>query len=57
MNPLLHCGKLLIVTVALACGSLAASAAAQVAQAAAHLAAVMAAHAQPDSLYTWPNPC
>lgn len=57
MNPLLHRGKLLIVTVAPACGSLAASAAAQVAQAAAHLAAAMAAHAQPDSPYTWPNPC
>jgi hypothetical protein len=52
MNPLLHCGKLLIVTVALAFGGLAASAAAaQAAQAAPHPAVAMAAHAPPGSLY------
>jgi hypothetical protein len=45
MNPLLHRGKLLIVTMALAFGGLAASAAAvQAAQAATHPAAAMAAH-------------
>jgi hypothetical protein len=42
MNPLLHRGKLLIPTVALACGGLAGSA---------------AAHAQPGSPYQPPDPC
>lgn len=52
MNPLLRRGKLLIVTMALAFGGLAASAAAvQAAQAATHPAAAMAAHAPPGSLY------
>jgi hypothetical protein len=58
MNPLLHRGKLLIVTTALACGGLAASAAAaQVAHAATHPAAAMSAHAQPGPQYEPPNPC
>lgn len=58
MNPPLHRGKLLIVTTALACGGLAASAAAtQPAQAATHPAAAMAAHAQRGSPYTPPDPC
>ena len=58
MNPLPHRGKLLIVTLALACASLAASAAAaQVAQAAAHPAAAIAAHTQAGSPYAPPDPC
>ena len=58
MNPPLHRGKLLIVTTALSCAGLAASAAAtQPAQAATHPAAAMAAHAQPGSPYTPPDPC
>jgi hypothetical protein len=57
INPLPHRGKLLIVTLALACGSLAASAAAQVVQAAAHPAAAIAAHTQGGSPYTPPDPC
>lgn len=58
MNPLLHRGKLIIVTMALACGGLASSGAtAQVAQAATHPAAAMPAHAQPGSPYHPPDPC
>ena len=57
MKPVLHRGKLLILTTALACGSLAASAATQAAQAAPHPAAAMSAHAQPGSAYHPPDPC
>ena len=58
MNPLLHRGKLIIVTIALACGGLASSVAVtQVAQAATHPAAAMPAHAQPGSQYHPPDPC
>jgi hypothetical protein len=58
MNPLLHRGKLTIVTLALASGGMAASAAAaQVAQAATHPAAALSAHAQPGSPYQPPDPC
>ncbi len=58
MNSLLHRGKLIIVTMALACGGLASSvAAAQVAQAATHPAAAMPAHPQPGSAYVPPDPC
>jgi hypothetical protein len=57
MNPRLHRGKLLIMTLALACGALAVgAAAAQAAPAATHPAA-MAAHTQPGSPYEPPNPC
>jgi hypothetical protein len=46
MKPLFHCGKLSLVTLALACGGPAASAAAtQAAQAATHPAAALSAHA------------
>jgi hypothetical protein len=58
MKPVLHRGKLLIVTMALACGGLAASAAAtQAGQAATHPAAAISAHTQPGSLYQPPDPC
>ena len=58
MNPLLHRCKLLIVTMALAFGGLAASAAAvQAAQAATYPAAAMPAHAQPGSQNDPPDPC
>jgi hypothetical protein len=58
MNPLPHRGTLLIVTMALACGGLASSVtAAQMAQAATHLAAAMPAHPQPGSQNEPPNPC
>lgn len=57
MNPLPHRGKLLAVTLALACGSLAASAVAQVAQVAAYPAAAIAAHTQAGSQYQPPDPC
>jgi hypothetical protein len=58
MNPLLYRGKLIIVTIALACGGLASSvAAAQAAQAATRPAAAMPAHAQPGSQYHPPDPC
>ena len=58
MNRLLHRVKLLIATMTLACGGLAASVAvAQVAQAATHPAAAMLAHAQPGSQYHPPDPC
>jgi hypothetical protein len=58
MKPVLHRGKLPIVTVALACGGLAASiAAAQAAQAATHPAVALSAHAQPGSPYQPPDPC
>jgi hypothetical protein len=57
MKPLLHRGKLLILTTALACGGLGASAAAtQAAQAATHLPAA-AVVAQAGSPYQPPNPC
>ena len=58
MKRLLHRGKLLVVTMALASGSLAASAAAaQVAQTAPQPAAAMSAHTQAGSPYQPPNPC
>ena len=58
MKPVLRRGKLLIVTVVLACGGLAASVAAtQAAQAAPHPAAAMSAHTQPGSAYHPPDPC
>jgi hypothetical protein len=58
MKPVLHRGKLLIATTALACGGLAASVAAtQAAQAATHPAAAMSAHTQPGSAYHPPDPC
>jgi len=58
MNGLLHRGKLIILTMALAAGGLVSSvAAAQVAQAATHPAAVMSAQAQPGSQYHPPDPC
>ena len=58
MNPLLHRGKLIIVTMALACGGLASSgAAAQAAHAATHPAAAMPAHTQAGPQYHPPDPC
>ena len=58
MKPVLHRGKLLVVTMALACGGLAASVAAtQAAHAATHPAAAMSAHTQPGSAYHPPDPC
>jgi hypothetical protein len=58
MKPLLHRGRLLIVTMALACGGLAVSVVATpVAHAATHPAAAMAAHPQPGSPYQPPDPC
>jgi hypothetical protein len=58
MNPLLHRGKLIIVTMALARGGLVSSVAvAQVARAAAHPAAALPAHPQAGSPYEPPNPC
>jgi hypothetical protein len=59
MKPVLHHGKLLIATMAVACGGLAASAAVtHPAQAATHpAAAAISAHAQPGSPYQPPNPC
>lgn len=58
MKPVLHRGKLLILTTAPACGDLAASAAAtQAAHAATHPAAALSAHAQPGSPYQPPDPC
>jgi len=58
MKPVPRDGKLLIVTMALACGGLAASVAAtQAAHAATHPAAAMSAHAQPGSAYHPPDPC
>jgi hypothetical protein len=58
MKPVLHRCKLLIVTMALASGGLAASVAAtQAAHAAAHPAAAMFAHTQPGSAYHPPDPC
>jgi len=58
MNPLLHRGKLIIVTIALACGGLASSVAVtQVAQAATHTAAARPSHAQPGSQYQPPDRC
>ena len=52
MKPVLHRSKLLIVTMALACGGLAASVAAtQPARAATLPAAAMSAHTQPGSAY------
>jgi hypothetical protein len=58
MKPVLHRGKLLIATTALACGGLAASAAAtQPAQAATHPPAAISAHTQPGSPYQPPDPC
>ena len=58
MTHLLHRSKLTILTMALACGGIAASAAtAQAAHAAAHPAAAMTAHAQPGSPYQPPDPC
>jgi hypothetical protein len=58
MNRLLHRGKLIILTMALASGGLVASATAtEAAQAATHPAAAMSAHTQPGSPYEPPNPC
>ena len=58
MKPVLHRSKLLVVTMALACGALAASVAAtQAAHAATHPAAAMSAHTQPGSAYHPPDPC
>ena len=57
MKPVLHRSKLLIVTMALACGGLAASVAAQVAQAVTQPAAAMPAHPQPGAPYQPPDPC
>ncbi|HLN68398.1 MAG TPA: hypothetical protein VK280_14125 [Streptosporangiaceae bacterium] len=57
MNPRLHRGKLFVVTMALACGGPAASAAAQAAHAATHPAAALSAHVQPGSPYQPPDPC
>ena len=56
MNPPLHRGKLLVETLALACGALASSAA-TAAPAATHPAAALAGHAQPGSPYQPPDPC
>jgi hypothetical protein len=58
VKPVLDRGKLLIVTMALACGGLAASVAAtQAAHAATPPAAAMSAHTQPGSAYHPPDPC
>jgi hypothetical protein len=58
MKPVLHRGKLLILTMALACGGLVATvAAAQAAHAAPHPAAALSAHTQPGSPYQPPDPC
>jgi hypothetical protein len=58
MKHLLHRGKLIILTTALASGALAVSVAATpAAHAATHPAAAMSAHAQPGSPYQPPNPC
>ena len=58
MNRLLHRIKLLIATMALACGGLVASVAAtQAAHAATHPAAAISAHTQPGSAYHPPDPC
>ena len=58
MKRLLHHGKLIILTMALASGGLAGSVAAtQVAHAATHPAAAMSARTQPASQYHPPDPC
>ncbi len=58
MKRLLHRGKLIILTIALASGGLAGSiAASQVAQAATHPAAAMSAYTQSASQYHPPDPC
>lgn len=58
MKSVLHRGKLLILTTALACGGLAVSAAAtQATQAATHPVAAMSAHAQQGPQYHPPDPC
>jgi hypothetical protein len=58
MNRLRRRGKLTIVTMALACGGLAASVGTpQTAYAAAHPAAAMAARTQLGSPYQPPDPC
>jgi hypothetical protein len=56
MNHLLHRGKLIILTMALASGGLASSFA-QVTQAATHPPVDLSAQTQPGSQYTPPDPC